>query len=33
MWINPFWAGVGATIIVEVAVIVIAAVIDSTRRK
>lgn len=32
MWIDPFWAGVAATLIVETVVIIVAAII-STRRK
>lgn len=32
MWIDPFWAGVGATLIAETVVIIVAAII-STRRK
>ena len=32
MWIEPFWAGVASTIIIEVAIVVVAAII-STRRK
>lgn len=32
MWIDPFWAGVFSTILIEVAIVVVAAII-STRRK
>lgn len=33
MYINPFWAGVAATIIFEVLFIIVAAVIFTVKRK
>lgn len=33
MYINPFWAGVGATIIVELVALIVAAVVNSGKAK
>lgn len=33
MYINPFWAGVGATIVAEIVVLIVAAVVTVVRKK